>query len=178
MRAKNIANTVLGLNRNPLSGDKFASKSRNVKRERKLIPISEIDMHEDQPRSHSDQLKLERLMHSIKEEGLHHPIHVFWDKDRNKYRVVSGHRRLLAHIRLRYEEIEAEILPDKSSAKIAAVSINELSEQIHPIDKGVEVASLLNEKRFESISDIATYYGWSERTAYLYYSYVIIPEPV
>lgn len=64
-----------------------------------------------------DETQLQELADSIKEKGLSHPIVVRWAKEFSdpfkplgeKYHLVSGEKRLLAHKILNLSEIEADI---------------------------------------------------------------------
>jgi len=68
----------------------------------------------DQPRKFFDKAKLDELAESISSTGMIQPIHVRVDpKDRDRYLVVAGERRLRACKQLERDEIDAIVLTEK-----------------------------------------------------------------
>ena len=149
---------------------------------RRLLKVTVGDLQEspDQARSSHNLKDLKLLAESIENEGLHHPIHIWESKDDGKLYIASGHRRWAA-CKVYFGEnykLDAFLFRDESIAKEAAVSINELSVSIHPVDRGVEIESILKSGRMKTIDEIADYYGWSRSNAYKYKRLAIIPKEI
>ena len=98
------------------------------------IKINEIDSFNNHPFIVSKDEELEKLVSSIKDNGLLSPIIVRKVKDR--YELISGHRRKLAFEILGLKEIEANVkdLSD-DEAILAMVDSNIYREKILPSEK-------------------------------------------
>lgn len=127
------------------------------------VDICNIESNPDQARSFIETESFLSLKQSIKREGLLHPIILYKDKINGKYTVKAGHRRLRAVSELGYNKVDCIVFTNKIEATFAAISTNEFAESIHPIDKGIEVESLIKEFRENnvsvSLSEIADFYG-------------------
>ena len=143
------------------------------------ISISDIELHEEQARSYMNDKNLNSLKRSIETEGLLHPL-IVWEKKKSligkKYVLMSGHRRLRAMKELGYKTTDVMIHKDMIGAKCAAVSANHHVENIHPIDKGVEIASLWKMGVFDRKEELAEYLDISKSLLYRYLGYSLIPE--
>ena len=154
------------------------NKTANLKGQLIVLPINKIEDDPNQARSFIKNEEFLSLKQSIKREGLLHPIIVYKDNDKKKYILKSGHRRIKAIKELGYTEVQCAVYLDAVSATFAAVSSNEFAESIHPIDKGVQVQSLIEELKGANQSNlieaIAKFYGAKESTIYewLRYSYI------
>lgn len=58
--------------------------------------LEEIIEDDSQPRQHYDEEALQELAESIKHYGVRNPIEIRWSEAENKWKVISGHRRLRA----------------------------------------------------------------------------------
>ena len=98
------------------------------------IKINKIDSFNNHPFIVSKDEELEKLVSSIKDNGLLSPIIVRKVKDR--YELISGHRRKLAFEILGLKEIEANVkdLSD-DEAILAMVDSNIYREKILPSEK-------------------------------------------
>jgi len=109
------------------------------------IHLSTIKM-EEQIRQNYDDDSINELAQSIKSQGLINPIEVVKEKDH--YRIISGHRRYLAFKRLGYEKIPAII---KQGVKKDDIPIRQLIENIQredldPIDEALAMKKILEIK--------------------------------
>jgi len=132
--------------------------------------------HDEQARSSYSKIGLDKLMTSIESEGQLEPIHCY--KKDDKYVVVSGHRRLRAFRSLNLSPIDVLLFENIREAKLGAVSINEAREDMHPLDKGREIASLLKNDIFPNLDNIIDYYKWSKSACYRWLRYAKIPSSV
>lgn len=146
------------------------------------IDIKLIEDNPDQARSFMNTNEFETLKQSIKREGLLHPIIVYKDARKGKYITKAGHRRLRAIRELGFTQVDCAVFTSKTEATFAAISTNEFAESIHPIDKGVEVDSLIREFKESGVDvpmkDIADFYGTSTSTIYEWRRYVDIDKSV
>lgn len=147
--------------KNGVIGNKVIKKAK-LRGEPIVIKIHQIKENPEQARSFMGNKEFEVLKMSIKREGLLHPIIVYKEVS-GEYFLKAGHRRLRALKELGYSEVECMVFNNKTEATFAAISTNEFSEEIHPIDKGVEVQSLLDQfKKINlpaSIKEISDFYG-------------------
>lgn len=146
------------------------------------IDVDKISENPEQARSYFKGKEFEVLKQSIKREGLLHPIIVYRDKDSSRYVLKAGHRRLRAITELGYTQVDCAVFTDKTEATFAAISTNEFAESIHPIDKGVEVESLIAEFKDSnipvSLQDIADFYGVSTSTIKEWKAYAKIDKSI
>jgi len=146
------------------------------------IEICSIEENPEQARSFFRSKEFEVLKQSIKREGLLHPIIVYKDSNTGRYIVKAGHRRLRALSELGFTQVDCAIFTNKTEATFAAISTNEFAESIHPIDKGVEVESLIAEFKNQgipvSLNDIAEFYGVSFSTIKEWKQYANIDKSV
>lgn len=152
-------------------------------REFKNISLKLITDNPDQARSQMDSEKFEVLKNSIAREGIISPLVVYKQEGKDAYRLMAGHRRIRALRELGKEEARCLVYISITDAIFAAISTNEFVESIHPIDKGIEVQSLLNEFKDKDvqaphIDSIANFYGVSKITIYQWLKYASIDKSV
>jgi ParB/RepB/Spo0J family partition protein len=70
----------------------------------KAVPVSLVDDPDDAMRTEMDDLLMTELMADISANGLTNPIAV--EKIGQRYKVIAGHRRLVAHRKLGRESID------------------------------------------------------------------------
>ncbi len=112
-------------------------KQKEEKEGSMIIPIDNLQPFHKHPYKVLDNEDMERLMESIKENGVITPILVSHiDIRRTKYDIISGHRRFEACKRLGITEIPA-IYKEMSyeEAVIAMVDSNLQREHILPSEK-------------------------------------------
>jgi ParB family transcriptional regulator, chromosome partitioning protein len=99
--------TGLGRGLSALLGEQIREEPIAPEAERssgvRVVPVSEIEPHPEQPRRHFDEAALDELARSIETRGLIQPIVVRpW---RGKYQIVAGERRWRAAQRARLHEV-------------------------------------------------------------------------
>lgn len=98
------------------------------------IPISQVDDPIRPSRETFDEEKLEELITSIRDAGLIQPISVVVAGDR--YRVLAGHRRLIACRALHHSTIRARIYPAGTDlAAVVQVHENAIREELNPAEE-------------------------------------------
>ena len=99
------------------------------------INVKNLKPFENHPFKVVDNEELGRLATSIKENGVITPL-IVRDSDDNKFEVISGHRRLMASIKVGLESVPAYIYDlDDEQAKIFVVDSNLHREQLLPSEK-------------------------------------------
>lgn len=172
-KATNSKNGIIGTKEN---------KKAQLRGSLETVDIILIKENPDQARSFMSDKEFDTLKQSIKREGLLHPIIVYKDSIEKELYLKAGHRRLRALKELGYTEVECAIFNNKTEATFAAISTNEFAESIHPIDKGVEVRSLIKEFKSQnmnvSLKDIADFYGAKYETVKEWAQYGYIDKSV
>jgi ParB family chromosome partitioning protein len=103
------------------------------------IDVDRIDAHPDQPRKAVDPATLAELAASIERHGLLQPI-VVQPAEADRYVLVAGQRRLLAHRELGRNRIAA-LLTTGSRDELALIE-NLQRENLPPLDEAEAVAGL------------------------------------
>lgn len=124
------------------------------------IPIEKVERPKEGQRISIDANKIRELADSIKEKGLLQPILV--RRNQEKYEIVAGDRRYLAHGLLGLKKIKGIIrdLDDRECFMIRATE-NLQSEDLSPIEEGYIYKEMTEKYRLSSRS-IATNLGISQ----------------
>lgn len=107
------------------------------------VRIEDIDPHPNQPRRHVDVGTLQELTRSIEKDGLQQPIKVM--RNGNRFTLLYGQRRLLAHQQLGRQTITAQIidpLPPLEARKLALLE-NTLRQDLSPFEEVQAQAEVL-----------------------------------
>jgi len=109
------------------------------------IPLDLVDDPERPSRETFDDEKLNELILSISDAGLIQPISVV--ENGNRYRVLAGHRRLIACRALHHTLIRARVYPAgyKDSA-VVQVHENVIREDLNPAEEAKWWSTLLEEQ--------------------------------
>lgn len=90
------------------------------------ISLDDLVIGKGQVRTESVNTEIDYLANSIETQGLLQPIVVCQARDKNKWEILTGQRRFLAHKLLRKPTITAAILDEKvEEAEAKAISITE-----------------------------------------------------
>lgn len=115
----------------------------------KTVAVALVDDPDDAMRTEMDEEKLQELMDQIQADGLTNPIAV--EKVGNRYKVIAGHRRIVAHRRLKKETIEVR---DYTGEQYDADSIkfgeNFGREDISDADAAIWLAEMVEKKNYGS----------------------------
>ena len=112
-----------------------------------------------------DSKAIAELAESIESVGLIQPITTTFDEEAEKYRLITGHRRVAAYIKLSLPEIEAILKPEMSDADIIAYQLIEniqretvtIIEEAHSFDKLVKENHLTVKQIAKSIGKTLKY---------------------
>lgn len=98
-----------------------------------LVKMTDIIEPSIQVRESIGNDGIEELAESIKEIGLINAVQV--KKVKRKYEIIAGHRRYLAHRRLKKEEIECKVI-NKTAEENEEIKLSEnlMREDLNPID--------------------------------------------
>jgi len=111
------------------------------------IPVENISPNPHQPRKHFDEMQLQELAHSIKEDGLLQPIVVKKDSKGNGYILVVGERRWRAVKLLGKVSIKAIIVNnDTMDFKVLALIENTQRANLSPMEEAISMQELMNLK--------------------------------
>ncbi|MBT6539006.1 MAG: ParB/RepB/Spo0J family partition protein [Francisellaceae bacterium] len=141
------------------------------------IAIDEIFPCQYQARTKFDDVKMQELSESIKEEGLLQPI-VVRRLEPNKYELISGERRYRAHILLDESHIRAIEL-EKSDKKSATLSLieNVQRENLSPIEEALGYKKIIDLFEF-SINKVAKITGKSRSHISNLLRVLVLPDEV
>lgn len=111
-----------------------------------LLPLSQLESWEQQPRRYFSPPSLERLAKTLKEEGIKHPLLVRAKKGQgNCYEVIAGERRFQAAQIAQLETVPVliESLDDRQALE-AALSENLHREDLNPVEVLDSLLTLLS----------------------------------
>ena len=110
----------------------------------RMLPVSSLVPHPDQPRRHFDEDALEELAQSLRTRGLIQPIVV--RPTGHNYQIVAGERRWRAAQRARLHEVPVIVreLDDAETMEIALVE-NIQREDLNAIEEAEAYARLIRE---------------------------------
>ncbi len=146
MAAKKTA--ALGKGLEALLGNPIISKTEGnigtITAELSYIPLAKIEPNPDQPRKEFDEVALEELAQSIKENGVIVPITVI--KENGKYVLIAGERRYRAAKSVGLKEIPAYIkVATKKEIMEMALVENIQREDLNAIEIAISLKGLIEE---------------------------------
>lgn len=109
------------------------------------VALSAIDLDEGfNPREHADERELARLVDSLKRSGMLQPVRLAPTRE-GTYRVIAGHRRVLAAIRAAMVEIPAVIsdVDEQTKGLDDALIENLQRSALNPVEEAKGYARLL-----------------------------------
>ena len=114
-----------------------------------VIDLELIDEPDAPVRADIDEIEVHELAESIKEVGLINPIMV--RRRGERFEVIAGHRRLLAHRELGLSVIRCTVLEEQSDDDTMAQRLHEniFRRDLTPIEEAVVYAEL-----FERVQDV------------------------
>lgn len=110
----------------------------------RMLPVSSLTPHPDQPRRHFDEDALDELAKSIKARGMIQPI--FARPHGKDYQIVAGERRWRAAQRARLHEVPVVVreLTDAQTFEVALIE-NIQREDLNAIEEAEGYARLIKE---------------------------------
>ncbi len=124
------------------------------------IPCDQIDRPVDELRTMVDEGRLRELAESIRQCGLLQPIGVVARGER--YVIVFGNRRFLAHRWLGLPEIACRILTTEEAERLAAATAeNVVREDLNPVEEARAIRQMLDGQG-KSVRQVGSALGRSE----------------
>ena len=115
--------------------DALLGESQNIQKTVKEINLNKIKPGRFQPRSNFDDVKLQELTNSIKNQGVLSPILVR-ELGLNEYEVIAGERRLRAAKRAGLESIPCLVDQKKDQDALVSALIENLQrEDLNPVEE-------------------------------------------
>lgn len=112
-----------------------------------VVPLDDVDEPERPSRETIDPERVGALADSIAAIGLLQKPGVRGPMPDGRYRLIYGHRRLLALRLLRWRELPCMVYPPDYDEDQARIEENENREPLNPIDQARECARLLEKGR-------------------------------
>lgn len=140
------------------------------------IKLDDAEVSELNVRKEDREEEIEQLAKSIDEIDLQQPVVAY--KDKNKYKVIIGQRRLLAFKRLNRPSIPAIIVDvkDKYDAVVRSFSENIQRRDISYREK-MDAATTLY-AHYNSMDKVANLLGVTTQTVRSYLGYSAVPEEI
>jgi ParB family chromosome partitioning protein len=124
------------------------------------IPLDQIDSPADELRTMVNQGRLQGLAESIREVGLLQPIGVCAIGER--YVIVFGNRRFLAHRWLGLPEIACRVLTTEEAERLASATAENVSrENLNPVEEARAIRQMIDVQG-KSVRAVANALGRSE----------------
>lgn len=128
----------------PVAQSKDAGRRPN--RQYGSIPVDQVVPDPDQPRQHFAEDDLDRLAHSLREQGQFHPIIVRWSEELGKWVIITGERRWRATKRAGLSRIDCYFRDGEfSPSEILAQQIieNSLRADLRPVEQARAFTELM-----------------------------------
>ena len=142
------------------------------------IPLDDLVIGKAQVRTQTPGKEIEDLARSIKAQGLLQPIVVCAARDPNKWEILTGQRRFLAHKQLRRDAISAAIMDervDEGQAKAISITENLIRRQLSGKELKDGILYLYN--LYGSIKDVVETTGLPRQKVQDYVKYPrLLPE--
>lgn len=143
-----------------------------------FISVADLLPYKNQARRLFKDEEIKELADTIKEHGIKTPLLVIPSNEtQGKFEVISGERRLRAAKFLGLEKVPC-IITDESHAEEVALIDNIQRSELHPVELGDGLKSLLSHAGWGDISNLANKLGKSQSTISHYLSYSKIPDSI
>lgn len=159
------------IERSSFGMDKFVGEYYFIEIE-KLIP------YKKQARISFDEKELENLAQTIKEHGIRQPLSVIRSADQDGvFEIVSGERRYRAAKMVGLEKVPCIIIDQKQAEEIALIENIQRSD-LHPVEFGDALSSLMSNYGWGDISRLADKIGKDQPTISHHLIYSRLPEEI
>ncbi len=141
-----------------------------------MVDIKHILPYKDQARRYFNDEEINNLANSIKQHGVRQPLTVIRSEhEKGFFEVISGERRLRAAKVAGLDSAPCIILEKQESPEKIALIENMHRVDLHPIEFGDSLHSLLKSGLFKSQNEIANSLSIKESTVSEYIKYSKIP---
>ncbi len=143
------------------------------------IPLDCLQVSRAQSRTRDVEKNLDELVQNIRTHGQLEPIVVARIPESDKFEIITGQRRYLAHKRLGRETILAAILPevvDEATATALSISENLIRVDLNPKDLIDACTSLY--RKYGSVKAVAEELGVPYQKVLAYVKYDRLSQPL
>jgi ParB family chromosome partitioning protein len=134
--------------------------------------------YKKQTRRNFNETEIDQLADTIKEYGIKNPLLVVPSTDeKEKFEVVSGERRLRAAKKIGLKKVPCIIIDAVKAEEVALIE-NIQRADLHPIEIGNALKSLLSKSDWGDITKLSGKIGKSQPTISNYLSYSKLPEEI
>lgn len=129
-------------------------------REYYFISIKNLIPYKNQSRQIFKDIDLNELAETIKEHGVRQPLTVIKSEEQKGfYEIISGERRFRAAQIAKLQVLPCIIIKDRESADEIALIENIQRSDLHPIELGDAYHSILRNRSYGSVSELARKIG-------------------
>ncbi len=178
---KKIKNRSISENLEKMVNPNISSRRSSLGFESKIkefymVDIKHVLPFKDQARKYFDDEEINNLANSIKQYGVRQPLTVIKsDCEKGFFEVISGERRLRAAKIAGLDSVPCIILERQESPEKIALIENMHRVDLHPIEFGDSLYSLLESGLFKSQNEIANSLSIKESKVSEYIKYSKIP---
>jgi len=141
------------------------------------IDINKLIPFKNQARKSFNEEEIKELASTIKEHGIRQPLTVLKVEEGN-FEVVSGERRLRAAKLIGLEKVPCIIIDNNEKAEEIALIENIQRSDLHPIEFGDSLKSLLAHAEWGDLSKLAEKLGKDKSTISSHLGYSKLPEKI
>lgn len=143
-----------------------------------FLSIDNLIPYEKQARKNFDEQEIRELSETISEHGVQSPLLVIPSTSQiDKFEVVSGERRLRAAKLIGLEKLPCIIINAEKAEEVALIE-NIQRADLHPVEVGDSIKSLLAKATWGDVSKLAEKLGKSQSTISNYLSYSKLPQDI
>ncbi|HSR25635.1 MAG TPA: ParB/RepB/Spo0J family partition protein [Candidatus Eisenbacteria bacterium] len=136
------------------------------------LPLHRLEISKGQARIRDVEKDLDELVENLRTHGQLEPIVVARIRNTDKYEIITGQRRFLAHKRLGWSAILAAILPeavDHATARALSISENVVRTELNPKDL-IDACTAMY-KKYGSVRAVAEELGLAPHKVATYVKY-------
>ena len=144
-----------------------------------FVDVTKLIPYRHQARKFFDEEEIKKLSETIQEHGIRQPLTILRSTEKTGFfEVISGERRLRASKLIGLKKVPCIIMEDDERAAEVALIENIQRENLHPIELGDALSSLLEKSRWGDITKLADRLGKNQSTISNYLAYSKIPEVI
>ena len=142
-----------------------------------FMNIADLKPFKNQARKTFNEEDIKELAATIKEHGIRQPLTILKTVS-GHFEVVSGERRLRAAKSIGIEKVPCIIIDSEEKAEEIALIENIQRSDLHPIEFGEAIKSLLDKGQWGDLSKLAGKLGKDQSTLSHHLSYSKLPDSI
>ncbi|MBW8309189.1 MAG: ParB/RepB/Spo0J family partition protein [Candidatus Paracaedibacteraceae bacterium] len=142
-----------------------------------FLDINKLVPFKNQARKYFNENEINELASTIREHGIQNPLTVLKIQD-GKFEVISGERRLRAAKLIGLEKVPCIIIDNIEKAEEIALIENIQRTDLHPVEFGDSLSSLLAKAGWGDISKLAQKLGKTQPTISDHLAYSKLPDTI